>query len=129
MANLNKKSDVYWLRLMNYGKKLGCHQLEERSFYLFGYQFFVCARCTGVIIGEILSVLLLIMGVKISIYYSILFQIVMGIDWFIQYLNILQSTNIRRLVTGFFAGVGLTYIYFYILVFFFQSCRNIFLLF
>jgi len=25
-----------------------CHQRPERSFFIFGFQFFLCARCTGI---------------------------------------------------------------------------------
>jgi len=25
-----------------------CHQKPERSFFIFGFQFFLCARCTGI---------------------------------------------------------------------------------
>jgi hypothetical protein len=28
-----------------------CHQIAERSFHLFGYQFAVCSRCFGVYFG------------------------------------------------------------------------------
>lgn len=27
-----KKKDDIWFKLMNYGEKLGCHQMPERSF-------------------------------------------------------------------------------------------------
>ena len=28
-----KKKDDIWFKLMNYGEKLGCHQMPERSFF------------------------------------------------------------------------------------------------
>ena len=31
---------------------------------------------------------------------------VMFLDWFIQYLKIRESTNIRRVITGFLGGYG-----------------------
>jgi hypothetical protein len=34
-----------------------CHQRPERSFYLWGAQFPVCARCTGIYLGAALGVL------------------------------------------------------------------------
>ncbi|MDD4689946.1 MAG: DUF2085 domain-containing protein [Eubacteriales bacterium] len=119
------KQDSLWLNLMQYGKALGCHQLQERSFYVLGYQFFVCARCTGVIIGEIFAVLLLLIGIRINIYSCVLLLLIMGADWLIQYLDILKSTNIRRLITGLLAGVGLTYIYFYTAMLIFNIVRNL----
>src|SRR6267142_1248191 len=33
-----------------------CHQLPERSFYIAGHQFAVCARCTGLYAGFTLAV-------------------------------------------------------------------------
>ena len=45
-----------WIKYMKYGKILGCHQKPERSFFYKGYQFPVCARCTGVVISSIISV-------------------------------------------------------------------------
>ena len=45
---MNKK-DEKWVSLMEYGHKIGCHQMPERSFFYKEYQFPVCARCTGVI--------------------------------------------------------------------------------
>ena len=111
------KSDLIWIKLMNFGHRLGCHQLEERSFHFKGYQFPVCARCTGVFLGEIIAIVLLLFGIKINIFVSIALLLIMGFDWFIQYIKLLQSTNIRRLITGTLAGIGLTFIYYYVIAF------------
>ena len=111
------KSDLIWIKLMNLGHRLGCHQMEERSFHFKGYQFPVCARCTGVFVGEIIAVILLLLGIKINIFVSIALLLIMGFDWFIQYIKLLQSTNIRRLITGTLAGIGLTFIYYYVIAF------------
>ena len=91
--------------------------MEERSFHFKGYQFPVCARCTGVFVGEIIAIILLLLGIKINIFVSITLFLIMGFDWFIQYIKLLQSTNIRRLITGTLAGIGLTFIYYYVIVF------------
>src|SRR5882724_6304522 len=32
-----------------------CHQLPERSFFIAGHQFAVCARCTGLYVGFTLA--------------------------------------------------------------------------
>ena len=114
-----------WIKLMNFGKRLGCHQMAERSFFLKGYQFPICARCTGVLIGEI-SAIICIFFVKIKWIYSILLLVPMGIDWGIQYLKICESTNIRRLVTGLLGGFGLTYIYYLLFVLVIKQISSLF---
>lgn len=93
------------------GNHSGCHQLPERSFFIKGKQVPVCARCTGVTIGEIMAVLLAIGKVKIENKISILFLFSMGLDWVMQAVHIRQSTNIRRFITGFFGGLGLFSLY------------------
>ena len=110
------KQDRLWIKLMNYGNKLGCHQMAERSFFFKGYQFPVCARCTGVILGEVISLVLIILKIKVDICFAIAILFIMGFDWLIQYINILQSNNVRRLITGTLGGIGLTYIYYYIII-------------
>lgn len=37
----------------------------------------------------------------------ILLCLIMFLDWFVQYLKICDSTNIRRLITGIMGGYGL----------------------
>ena len=106
---------------MRVGRFLGCHQMYDRSFFIKGYQFPVCARCTGVIVAQILTIIAIIVGFRISSLYSILLLIPMAIDWSLQYFQVLISTNIRRLISGLLAGIGLTYIYFYIIIFIYNK--------
>lgn len=119
--NMNAK-DKFWMKLMKFGHCMGCHQMPERSFFIKGYQFPVCARCTGVIIGEILEIILLLMNVKINIFLAIGLLANMGIDWFIQHIKWIYSNNIRRLMTGICGGIGLTYLYYYLIIVIIQSC-------
>lgn len=112
---MNKK-DEKWVSLMEYGHRIGCHQMPARSFFYKGYQFPVCARCTGVIIGEIICIITILVNIKLSIILYTVLLLIMGLDWFIQYINILESNNIRRLITGILGGFGLTGIYYYVIV-------------
>ena len=95
-----------WEAMWRYGKRLGCHQLPERSFFWHGHQFPVCARCTGVYLGEITAIIAYILGVKSLIRLDIVFCTIMFLDWFLQFLKIRLSTNRRRMVTGIFGGYG-----------------------
>lgn len=92
------------------GEYSGCHRMPERSFFYKGYQFPVCARCTGVCIGQF-SAVLANFFISIPITVSIFFLIVMGADWGMQTLKIKTSTNYRRLLTGILGGFGLFNIY------------------
>ncbi|GIW23679.1 MAG: hypothetical protein KatS3mg068_2686 [Candidatus Sericytochromatia bacterium] len=84
----------------------GCHRDPSRSFFYKDIQYPVCARCTGVILGQVSSLFLLIIMYlfKINIIlniYTIIFVLFlmfpMGIDWFLQeFFNIL-SNNIKKI--------------------------------
>lgn len=100
-------SEKKWLHMMIIGERLGCHQLPERSFFIKGYQFPVCARCTGVFISTILAFAIFPLY-QPSFLTCIILCGIMFVDWFIQYLKLLESTNIRRLITGLIGGYGFT---------------------
>lgn len=87
------------------GNHCGCHQMPERSFFYKGKQFPVCARCTGVIIGQSIALLIGIFK-DIPFRRSILCLAIMGSDWGLQEIRIKESTNFRRLITGFLGGFG-----------------------
>lgn len=95
-----------WEKLMRIGHFFGCHQMPERSFFVGGYQFPVCARCTGVCFGTLAAVFLFF-RIKPNILICVLGCMIMFLDWWLQHKMILSSTNRRRLLTGTLAGYGL----------------------
>lgn len=96
------------------GECSGCHRMPERSFFYKGYQFPVCVRCTGVLLGQ-LAAIIVNLFYRIPLKFAFACLAVMGFDWGIQELKIMPSTNIRRLFTGISGGFGLFSIYFLII--------------
>ena len=104
---MNKKTSK-WIKIMTITKKTcGCHQKPERSFFINGYQFPLCARCTGILLGYILSILLLFFEFKLSNIVCLLLLTPLIVDGSIQLLCSIMSTNKRRLITGIFFGIGI----------------------
>ena len=101
-SNLHK----FYFWLMTTGKRAGCHQRADRSFFFRGYQFPVCARCTGVLVGYLVAIpSYIVWGTSLRI--CIVFAAIMLLDWVLQYGKLLESTNIRRLVTGICGGYSI----------------------
>lgn len=96
---------------MEFGARLGCHQMPERSFFWRGYQFPVCARCTGVILGELAMIVLWTLGLRPGLLAAAALLAPMGVDWGLQFLGVLPSTNLRRLLSGLLGGAGVTCVY------------------
>lgn len=100
-SNLQK----FYFWLMAAGKRAGCHQRADRSFFFRDYQFPVCARCTGVLVGYLVAIpCYIVWGTSLRL--CIIFAAIMFLDWVLQYGKLLESTNIRRLVTGICGGYG-----------------------
>ena len=95
-----------WAFFMRLGNRCGCHQREDRSFKIKGWQFPICSRCTGILVGQLLGILIYIFQFRIPIYISCIFLFIMFLDWYIQYKKIKESTNMRRFITGTLAGVA-----------------------
>lgn len=93
------------------GNHSGCHQLPERSFFYHGKQFPVCARCTGVTLGQAGAILAAALKIPVSFGLSVFLLAVMGADWCLQAFRIRESTNPRRLITGICGGFGLFSLY------------------
>ena len=88
-----------------------CHRIPERSFFIKGHQFPVCARCTGFYTGLIVF---LIWNYVYPINYdintliiSIVLMIPVTCDGLTQYFGPRESTNNLRFITGFIGGIGL----------------------
>ena len=95
-----------WAFFMRLGNRCGCHQREDRSFKIKGWQFPICSRCTGILTGQILGIIIYLCGLKIPFYIDFVFLAIMFLDWFIQYRKIKESTNLRRFITGNLAGIA-----------------------
>ena len=91
---------------MRIGRKIGCHQRPDRSFFFRGYQFPLCARCTGILIGYLFAIIW--GGIFQAGYLTCLILTVpMLIDGGTQYLKMRESTQILRMITGVIGGFGL----------------------
>ncbi|MDO4283180.1 MAG: DUF2085 domain-containing protein [Clostridia bacterium] len=103
-----KKQDKIklWAYFMRLGNRCGCHQMEERSFQIKGWQFPICSRCTGILTGQILGIIFHLTGIIFPIYVYFIFLLCMFLDWLIQYKKIRESTNFRRFITGNLAGIA-----------------------
>jgi uncharacterized membrane protein len=101
-----------WLFFYKLGAAGGCHQMPERSFRIFDMQFPVCARCTGVYLGQIIAIPFFLSYTVLKLQICFLFLAIMFCDWLIQFLKIKESTNSRRFITGIIGGIGLMGLYF-----------------
>jgi uncharacterized membrane protein len=89
-----------------------CHQMPERSFHIFGHQFAVCARCTGIYSGLTLG--FLIYPLFHSLRYAespariwlLLAPVPTGIDFMLGYSGVWENTHLSRLLTGAVLGIG-----------------------
>ena len=91
--------------------KLICHRIPERSFFIKGHQFPVCARCTGFYTGLIVFLVwnrFYIHNYDINtMIISMILMTPVAIDGLTQYFGPRESTNTLRFITGFIGGIGL----------------------
>lgn len=91
-----------------------CHRKPERSFFIKGFQFPVCARCTGFYMGLIIYFVYAYFFFVNYTYSMMLFAILLLlpsiIDGSTQFIGNRESNNILRLITGLMGGLGLAII-------------------
>jgi uncharacterized membrane protein len=94
---------------MKWGAHMGCHQLPSRSFFWRSYQFPLCARCTGVLLGSLLGIPLLFF---IRPSWSFLFLFLpLILDGGSQLLGWRSSNNFLRLITGMLSGIAMLFLF------------------
>jgi uncharacterized membrane protein len=104
MEGLTRK-DRIWMKSMHFcGKYCGCHQMPDRSFFIGDYQLPLCARCTGIVIGHVLGIILSI--ARPVPWMTIFGTIPLMIDGTVQKFTDYESTNPRRICTGILYGFG-----------------------
>lgn len=101
MINVLKSMNI-WLRQSPF-----CHSIPERCFVYNNRCLPICARCTGILVGGIVSLLIFnIFIIHISYEISFILALPMVIDGGLQYFNRINSNNNRRFVTGLLFGIG-----------------------
>lgn len=88
-----------------------CHRIPERSFFLKGHQFPVCARCTGFYISIFsYAIYAMLFPIHYEVHSFLIGLILIFpalLDGSTQYFEIRESNNILRLLTGLLGGIGL----------------------
>jgi len=86
--------------------------MNDRSFFFRGYQFPVCARCTGLLLGQIAGFLLSLFFIKCDIRLlfclAVFSTLLLGADGVGQLKKLWTSTNPRRFLTGILCGSFVT---------------------
>jgi uncharacterized membrane protein len=87
-----------------------CHGIPERCIYLWGVPMPICARCTAIYAGLILSLLafLVLPRLKERLARMVLYAacVPMAIDGFTQLAGLRLSTNPLRMETGLLVGIA-----------------------
>ncbi|HYK19978.1 MAG TPA: DUF2085 domain-containing protein, partial [Pyrinomonadaceae bacterium] len=87
-----------------------CHQRADRSYFIAGYQFAVCSRCTGVYAGFALTLLLypFIRSLKSTVMppriMLVLAALPLAIDFSVTFFGFWENTHTSRLLTGALLG-------------------------
>ncbi|MDR2873958.1 MAG: DUF2085 domain-containing protein [Methanobrevibacter sp.] len=76
-----------------------CHKRSDRSFHLKGHKFPICARCTGLVTGFIIYLILELMYIRLPLVVS-LCCIPLIIDGGVQLVTDYESNNIKRSISG-----------------------------
>lgn len=87
----------------------GCHQKTKRSFHFNGKPYVLCARCTGLMVGMFLSIIITMFD--FSYWWIMLGTIPLIIDGVVQRRTSYVSNNLKRIITGILAGPSIVLIF------------------
>src|SRR5882724_8179404 len=105
-----KTGHPFWGLTMYRAFSYVCHQIPERSFFIAGHQFAVCARCTGLYAG--FTVATVVYPIVRSLRQTeaparkwlFLAAAPLAIDFAVGYFGIWENTHSSRFVTGALLG-------------------------
>lgn len=84
-----------------------CHQRPERSPHLWGAQFPLCWRCSGILVGLIVFVALLVVRRRLpALTSSVALCLLLPLDVLLAIAGVWSGANTVRGVTGVLWGVG-----------------------
>ena len=98
-------------------KRIGfaiCHREEDRCIKLFGHTSFLCARCTGILIGFVLALFICylpFLNITLPWLISVGLMAPLIVDGSTQFIGLRESNNILRFISGilFVPGFYLTW--------------------
>lgn len=89
-----------------------CHQIPERSLYIFDHQLAVCSRCFGVYCGLLIGLLTYPLWRSVdniepfSRIWLLLSLVPISIDWSLTIFGIWENTHLSRFITGAILGIA-----------------------
>lgn len=108
-VNKRDRRWAFWMELC--GRTIRCHQMPSRSFFIGSYQFPLCARCTGIMSGRVIALLLFpvfLFALQIPLLPALIvlpiLLVPLAVDGLVQKFTSYESTNFRRMVTGILWG-------------------------
>lgn len=102
-----------------------CHQISSHSFFIAGHQLPLCARCSGIYLGALATLAMLLMLrrrasrlpashmiVLLAVFFAAM--VLDGLNSTLQSFNsgIWESTNFIRLLTGALSGIAVAFIFY-----------------
>jgi len=105
---MNKILEILWQRIMHFGSVPLCNGIPSRAPHIFGFCFPLCYRCTFIFLFFLITLFYNhYHSQKVHRYILILCLIPMIVDGCMQTFWGIESTNIRRILTGSLFGFGL----------------------
>lgn len=108
-------ADNSTLKLIYFVFKFICHQLPERSYFMWGVQMPVCARCFGIYSGMVLGLLVYPFFKKLNnskipqLKTITIFVAPILIDAFAQSMGLYTTSNLVRSSTGIWFSIGVIF--------------------
>lgn len=105
---------AYFLDKDNFGLIPLCNKIKERALTINGFTFPLCYRCLSISLMIFLFLPFFMFGInkyyKSIFIIAIIFILIGLIDGILQYGFNIMSNNIRRIITGGIAGIGISYV-------------------
>ena len=101
---------LFWALTIYKSFSYVCHQIPERSFFIFGHQFAVCARCTGIYAGFTVATILypIVRSFRQTEApprkWLFIAAAPLAIDFALGYFGIWENTHSSRFATGALLG-------------------------
>ncbi|BDQ01681.1 DUF2085 domain-containing protein [Ignavibacterium sp.] len=102
------KDNLFAYHLIKFFYSPLCHQKIEKSFTCNHLQLMVCARCTGIYFGAMITAILNLLPVSVSISKRLLFYsaIPMLVDVILIHLGVYQYNKVISFITGNIFGAS-----------------------